>query len=145
YYFGKNQLPGWVSGNPVTNSVWTVPVVGLKTGDPCHSATYTSAVCKNMPWRWNLDLVVDRNGNATEYFYNRETTYYAFDSTGTAAGTKTQYTSGGTLAEIDYGSQTPNVYNRRPMQIMLGYVDRCTSTDQTTCAANKNGTYWPDT
>jgi hypothetical protein len=23
-----------------------------------------------MPWRWNLDLVVDPNGNATSYYYS---------------------------------------------------------------------------
>ncbi|MBO0806842.1 MAG: RHS repeat-associated core domain-containing protein [Actinobacteria bacterium] len=144
YIFGENQLPGWVTGDPTTNSAWTVPVVGLKSGDPCHNASYASASCLQA-WRWNLDLVIDPNGNATEYFYNRETSYYSFDSTATANGTKKQYTTGGTLAEIDYGSQMPNVYNRRPIQVVFGYADRCTSATQSTCDANHNGTYWPDT
>ncbi len=145
YYFGKNELPGWASGDTAANSVWTVPVVGLKTGDPCHTATYSTAACKTMPWRWNLDLAVDANGNATEYFYNPLVNYYAFGTTASAAGTKTSYDAGGTLTEIDYGSQSSNVYNRRPIQVIFGYVDRCTSTTQSTCAANENGTYWPDT
>jgi RHS repeat-associated protein len=150
YIFGQNQLPGWASGDQATNSAWTVPVVGLKSGDPCHSSSYASAVCPNMAWRWNLDLVIDPNGNATEYFYNPQTSYYSFDSyvdsSGTLHnGTKTKYTTGGTLASIVYGSQMPNVYAQQPMRVVFGYSDRCTSSNQSTCDATHNGTYWPDT
>lgn len=157
YVFGLNELPGWATGKPTTNSVWDVPVVGLKAGDPCNkSGSYTGSVCKNMPWRWNLDEVIDPNGNVTSYWYAPQTNYYAFDSTSTGTGTKTAYTSGGTLSEIDYGSQKANVYANRPMKIALGWTDRCdlfntgnygSASVKTTCetAANKTGADWPDT
>ncbi len=32
YFFGYHQLPGWVSPNPVTNSVFTAPVYGNNAG-----------------------------------------------------------------------------------------------------------------
>ncbi|MHB1596299.1 MAG: RHS repeat protein [Streptosporangiaceae bacterium] len=161
YYFGRNELPGWSTGKQTTNSVWTVPVVGLAKGDPCNTPkstsdlnTYAKSVCDNMPWRWNLDLVVDPNGNATSYYYTPETNYYAFGSTSTGLGsTWLKYDSGGTLRQIYYGSvdnssDSNNVYAHRPFLISLGYADRCTSTDQATCASNESGQYvtkyWPD-
>jgi hypothetical protein len=51
-------------------------------------------VC-DQAWRWNLDLVVDPHGNATEYFYTPETNDYLFDTTGAKAGTARQYTRSG--------------------------------------------------
>jgi hypothetical protein len=94
YYYGLNELPGFQAGNTQTNSVWTMPIFGLGASDPCHAnpasgtgnGPYATSYCANMPWRWNLDLVVDPNGNATSYFYNKETNYYASDSTSTALG-----------------------------------------------------------
>src|SRR5262249_26142457 len=53
YWFGLNELPGYQSGNQVTNSAWTMPVVGLATGDSCHNSAYASSYCANMAWRWN--------------------------------------------------------------------------------------------
>ena len=38
YFFGKNQLPGYVSGDQVTSSAWTVPVVSLNSSDPGHGS-----------------------------------------------------------------------------------------------------------
>jgi YD repeat-containing protein len=155
YWFGLDELPGWAGSDPKTNSVWTMPVTGLGTGDPCHNASYASSYCPNMPWRWNLDLVVDPNGNATEYYYTPQTSYYAYDSyvdsSGTAHyGAALPYTFAGTLTDIYYGAQdnsadSHNAYAHRPFDLHFGYSDRCTSTTQSTCAANENGTYWPDT
>ena len=34
YTFGLDHPPGWVSGKAATNSTWTVPVLGLNSGDP---------------------------------------------------------------------------------------------------------------
>ena len=135
FWFGLGQLPGWQAGDPVTNSVWTEPVVGLGAGDPCNTpGSYAGSVCANMPYRWNLDLVVDPDGNATSYFYNRETNDYLFGSTTGNDGTKMAYTSGGTLSRIDYGSQDNaasgnDVYARMPLTVSFGYSDRCTVTD----------------
>src|SRR5215472_268366 len=57
YFFGKNKGPGWASGDPVTNSAFTVPVYGPHSGDPCHSASGFSASSCMQAWRWNLDFV----------------------------------------------------------------------------------------
>jgi RHS repeat-associated protein len=166
YWFGLNQLPGYQSGDD-TNSVWTVPVVGLKAGDPCNDpGSYAGSVCDNMPWRWNLDLVVDPNGNATSYYYAPQTGYYAFDSyfdstTGENQGnTFLQYTYGGQLTDIYYGSlltpaasgpPTGNLFAHRPFHVALSYSDRCTlnllsgNVDNATCDANHSSKAdWPD-
>jgi len=148
YYFGLGELPGYQSGNTQTNSVWMMPVFGLGQHDPCHNASYASSYCANMPWRWNLDLVVDPNGNATSYYYNTETNYYATDSyfdtnNGQSYyGTAVQYDSGGTLSDIYYGMQDTsssspdsggNVYAHKAFNIHFTYVDRCSlyGTDDT--------------
>ncbi len=159
YWFGLNELPGWTSGDQVTNSVWTVPVVGLRSVDPGNTpGSYANSVVKNMAWRWNLDLVVDPNGNATSYYYTPQTNYYASDSTSSGLGsTWLQYDSGGRLSEIYYGSQDNtangnNVYAHRPFHVTFGYSDRCTvldssgNVDNSTCDANHSSqTDWPDT
>jgi hypothetical protein len=98
YYFGRNQLPGYVSGDPTTNSVWTVPV---SSGSGFVSKT----------WRYMLDYVVDPNGNAIAYFYNTQTNYYAESNGTTGTGA---YTQGGELAEIEYGLRAGSVYGSTP-------------------------------
>ena len=141
YYFGLNQLPGYASGKQVTNSAWTVPVVGLNSGDPCHGSGYAASMCY-MGWRWNLDLVVDPNGNAREYFYTPEGNYYLFDSTGATPGTAKLYTRGGYLNQVGYSSQSSNIYAHIPMRVMLSYGGRCLS--GTSCSTH-TAQYWPDT
>ncbi len=168
YYYGLNELPGYGSGDPVTNSVWTMPVFGIRSGDPCNDpGSYTGSVCANMPWRWNLDLVVDPNGNATTYFYNPETNYYATDSYayvssyGTVTsnyGTAMQYDTGGTLTDIYYGMQDrggqPDVYAGQAFHVSMWYAGRCSlytpanytsSATISQCDNSENRATWPDT
>jgi hypothetical protein len=90
YYYGLNDLPGWVSGDAETNSVWTVPLWSGSTEE-------TTAA----PWRYMLDYVVDAKGNAIAYFYNTQDNYYATYGGSVANG---EYTSGGVLAKTEYGS-----------------------------------------
>jgi RHS repeat-associated protein len=101
YYFGLNELPGWASGDPVTNSLWTVPVWG----------GYVEQLFSAQPWRYNLDYVTDPHGNAIAYFYNTQTNYYAEDNgtTGSAA-----YTRAGVLAKIEYGLRAGDIYGYTP-------------------------------
>jgi RHS repeat-associated protein len=141
YYFGRNHLPGYASGDPSTNSTWTVPVVGMNAGDPCHGSDYASSVC-DQAWRWNLDLVVDPNGNATEYFYSPETNSYLFDSTGAKPGTAKLYTRGGTLTQVGYSSRSSDVYAHIPMRVSFSYGDRCLSGSN--CSTH-TAQFWPDT
>jgi hypothetical protein len=68
YWFGKNQLPGWASGKAGTNSVWTVPVFGNNTDEPCHATAFSASAC-DRAWRWNLDYVLDPFGNTMSYRY----------------------------------------------------------------------------
>jgi hypothetical protein len=66
YFFGLNQLPGWTTGND-TNSVYTVPVYGPGSGDPCNDSP--DHWC-NQAWKWNLDMVQDPHGNVETFFYS---------------------------------------------------------------------------
>jgi len=101
YYFGLNQLPGYTTGDPVTNSLWTAPV-----WEGCGQAAFC-----NLPWRANLDYVVDPHGNAIAYFYNAQTNYYAEQNGTTGDG---GYTQGGVLASIEYGLRAGQVYTSTP-------------------------------
>ncbi|MFD4788151.1 RHS repeat-associated core domain-containing protein [Streptomyces sp. NPDC058459] len=146
YYFGKNQLPGWVKGNEETNSVWTTPVFGDDSGEPCYNATFASASCKQA-WRWSLDYVKDSHGNVMSYFYGRETNYYAFNGKTDVNGTA--YDRGGYLKRIDYGQRDGQVYAAKaPARVTFGIAERCLPTSGFDCAESKrtkaNAAYWPD-
>jgi RHS repeat-associated protein len=104
YYFGLNQLPGYASGDPVTNSAWTVPVY-----DPL--AAPQAPHLNSEVWRWNLDYVTDLHGNAIAYFYNTQTNYYAEANGTTGTG---QYVQGGVLSKIEYGFRDGSAYTATP-------------------------------
>jgi RHS repeat-associated protein len=135
YYFGLNQLPGFATGDATTNSLWTVPV-----WEGCGQA----ALC-SLPWRYNLDYVVDPHGNAMAYFYNAQTNSYAEQNGTTANGT---YTQGGALTKIEYGFRAGQAYTSTP----AGQVNFTSTTRQdaptdlacttgTACAIN-SPTFW---
>jgi RHS repeat-associated protein len=100
-WFGLNQLPGYAAGDQATNSLWAVPV-----WEGCGQAAFCT-----LPWRYNLDYVVDPHGNAMAYFYNRQMNSYAEQNGATANGT---YTQGGTLTSIEYGLRAGQVYTSTP-------------------------------
>ncbi|MFI6439846.1 polymorphic toxin-type HINT domain-containing protein [Streptomyces sp. NPDC050759] len=146
YSFGLNRLPGWATGNEETNSVWTAPVFGDDSGEPCYNATFTSAYCQQA-WRWSLDYVKDTHGNVMSYFYDRETNYYALNGKTDANGT--MYHRGGWLKRIDYGQQDTKVYAAKaPARVVFNTAERCLPTAGFDCAESKrtkaNATYWPD-
>ncbi|WP_369169565.1 polymorphic toxin-type HINT domain-containing protein [Streptomyces sp. R28] len=146
YYFGLNRLPGWATGNEETNSVWTAPVFGDDSGEPCYNATFTSAHCQQA-WRWSLDYVKDTHGNVMSYFYERETNYYALNGKTDVNGTA--YHRGGWLKRIDYGQQDNKVYAAKaPARIVFNTAERCLPTADFDCAESKrtkaNATHWPD-
>ncbi|MCP3819959.1 sugar-binding protein [Streptomyces sp. A3M-1-3] len=147
YYFGQNRLPGWATGNEVTNSAWTTPVFGDDSGEPCYNATFTSAHCKQA-WRWNLDYVKDTHGNVMSYFYAPETNYYALGGKTDVNGTS--YHRGGYLKRIDYGQRDGQVYAAKaPAQVAFTVAERCLPTADFDCAETKrttaNASRWPDT
>ncbi|MFD0372854.1 polymorphic toxin-type HINT domain-containing protein [Streptomyces sp. NPDC127114] len=148
YVFGKNQLPGWTSGKPETNSVWTVPVFGDDAGEPGYSAgTSFSGRAKNQAWRWNLDYVVDPHGNVMTYWYDKELNYYAKNS---STGNGTEYTRGGYLKRIDYGQSTDTIFSTTQpaaARVKFGVAERCipvTGGETCTNLTSTNQTAWPD-
>jgi len=109
YFFGAGQLPTSMGGtgkDTPTYSAWGVPVFG--TGSPNSACTDPStAVATNCraSWQWNLDFVVDPNGNVTRYSYAREENFYLRGAT----ASPTEYQRGGFLTRIDYGWQAADV------------------------------------
>ncbi|MFJ8333621.1 RHS repeat-associated core domain-containing protein [Streptomyces sp. NPDC094437] len=146
YYFGRNRLPGWATGDATTNSVFTTPVYGNDTGEPCHAATFATSWCQQ-GYRWNLDYTVDPHGNALSYWYTPETGYYGRDNT----TTPTSYARGGYLAKIQYGQLAGKVYDTTApaaAQVFFDTSERCLADSGFDCATSKmttaNASHWPD-
>ncbi|MEU6346896.1 polymorphic toxin-type HINT domain-containing protein [Streptomyces sp. NPDC046977] len=122
YYFGKNKLPGWTTGKDTTDSVFTVPVAGNQSGEPCYNSSFTSSFC-TQAWRWNLDYVVDVHGNAMSLWWNKETNYYAKNEKYTSP---VSYTRGGYLTRIDYGQRSNTLFTANPLaQVQFTVGERC--------------------
>jgi len=131
YYFGRNGGPGH-NGQAGTDSTWTEPVYGLHADDPCNSTAGFAASSCNQAWRWNLDYVEDPHGNATMYYYTKETNYYGADN----KTTPVSYVRGGELARIDYGLRDENgtVYaSPAPDQVSFTVAERCFASGSITC------------
>lgn len=116
-------------------STWKVPVYGDDVNEPCHQATFESSQCV-MPWRWNLDKVVDRNGNEILYDYDAETNSYGMDNKDAAVS----YTRGGTLKSAQYGLNTAS---SAPAAAKVDFLvaDRCVPGSNCTPDKKEN---WPD-
>ena len=150
YYFGMNHLPGWTTSDAPTQSAWTVPVYEANSGvSACPSSTTFASTSCVLPWRLNLDYVVDTHGNAMAYYYTPETNYYGADMANTAVA----YTRGGTLTRIDYGMTSSSIYSATaPEQVLFtATAERCISgvpVAANTCADSQfttaNAAYWPD-
>ncbi|MFI5896996.1 polymorphic toxin-type HINT domain-containing protein [Actinoplanes sp. NPDC051513] len=145
YYFGYHKLPNWATGNETTDSTWTVPVFGNNTDEPCNRSTFATSWCQQA-WRWNLDYVVDRRGDAMAYYYNRETNSYGRNLT---AADDTLYTRGGTLDRIEYGLRSNSMYSAKALaKVVFGSSERCLPVSGVTCAPDTIDTqssYWYDT
>ncbi|MEV6591637.1 polymorphic toxin-type HINT domain-containing protein [Streptomyces acidicola] len=148
YVFGKNRLPGWSSGEPVTNSVWTVAVFGDDSGEPGYSSGDSfSGRAKTQAWRWNLDYVVDPHGNVMTYWYTKETNHYAKNGT---TGNGTAYTRGGWLKRIDYGQRTDTIFSTTQpaaARVTFTVAERCLPVSGgETCGSltSSNRNAWPD-
>jgi RHS repeat-associated protein len=149
YYFGRNKLPGWVTGDAVTHSAWTVPVCGTAT-TKCTGTATTATPFHTQAWRWNLDYVVDVHGNSEAFYYTAETNRYAENSSTTAS---VSYTRGGYLTRVDYGMHDGyELTNQAPDQVVLTYAARCetgisgepSGACTTTPPTTADAVYWPD-
>ncbi|MCW6004783.1 hypothetical protein K1W54_09315 [Micromonospora sp. CPCC 205371] len=144
YFFGKHRLPGWADGKPVTNSTWTVPVFGNNEGEPCHDAAGFAQSSCQQAYRWNLDYVVETNGNAVSYYYTVEGNKYGRNVTLSA---DTAYDRGGYLNRIEYGLRSTDLFATPPARVVFSTAERCLTTDTFDCAEGKIGANpdrWPD-
>jgi RHS repeat-associated protein len=116
------------------NSAWSVPVFGNNTGEPCHAATFATSAC-TQTWRWNLDYVVDGNGNTESFTYTPEPNKYRRNNT-----TVVSYTQGGHLTKIDYGYRA-GATGQAPERVLFDLANRCISTTNCDAAHRAN---WPD-
>jgi RHS repeat-associated protein len=130
YYYGLNELPGWASGDPATDSVDSEPVFSAHKGDPCYEAsTFHSCV---MAYRWKLDYETDVHGNAIAFYYDQATNAYnAYGSTGAVAYVRDSY-----LDHIDYGFTAGNAYTgKAPDEIDFAVEPRCVAAAPSPCPA----------
>lgn len=127
YFFGSR---------PEARSTWTVPVFGDDAGEPCHGATFAASRCQQA-WRWNLDRVVDRNGNMMLLRYQTETNSYGVNLTDTAVS----YVRGGWLDRIEYGLHV-TAADTPAARVLFDVADRCVP--GSTCVVDRPEN-WPDT
>ncbi|CNE39549.1 Cell wall-associated polypeptide CWBP200 [Mycobacterium tuberculosis] len=135
YFFGLNRAPGWASGKPETNSTWTEPVFGDDSGEFCHASTFAASWCQQA-YRWNLDYVVDRSGNAILYTYGQETNRYGRNL---KPADDTPYVRGGYLKTISYGLRSDAVFANAPAQVTFTTSERCIPSGTFDCAPSEIG------
>ncbi|MFE1047603.1 RHS repeat-associated core domain-containing protein [Streptomyces olivaceus] len=140
YVFGKNKLEG--AGSQRTNSTWTVPVFGDDSGEPGYSKGDSFGDrAVTQAWRWNLDYVEDTHGNASTYWYAKETNHYKKNKATTA---NASYTRGGYLKEIKYGLRKGALFtDDADAKVTFSHAERCTADD---CSSLTKDTAknWPD-
>ncbi|WP_165952425.1 RHS repeat domain-containing protein [Kribbella albertanoniae] len=136
YYFGLNKLPGATTQR--TNSGFTMPVFGNHSGEQCFTAgNFAASWCQQI-YKWNLDYVVDRQGNTMSLFYDTETNYYGRNQTDTAP---TAYTRGGNIRTIEYGQRDGTTFSTPAVgKVEFSTTERCR--DGSGCSAPDD---YPDT
>jgi RHS repeat-associated protein len=144
YYFGADHVPGDTSSAMTASSAWNVPVYCPRSTDPCNSSSTGTASWAQMPYRWNLDYVIDPDDNLTTYQYATETNYYMRGGSTGADGTLTSYIRAGYLTTIKYGWTL--AYAKDNPQVLPS--DEVTFTPSPRCTASScttvNGTNYPD-
>lgn len=139
YYFGRNQLPGWVAGKSRTNSVDSQPVYSAHSTGPCYNAAGFSSSWCTMAYKWNLDYVVDVHGNAMSYYYQQYTNFYGRNK----GATMTSYVRNSHLDHIDYGFTDGNAYGTVPNRVKFNTGERCL-VGTCTPLSSTNKANWPD-
>lgn len=121
YWFGVNRIPGWSAGKD-NYSADIVPVYGL-AGQPCYnSAGFSSSSCMQA-YAWNLDYVVDPNGNSQGFFYTQDTNFYKSQA---GTGTLKAYHRASRLSRVDYGMRAgTELSTQAPLHVNFGYTGRC--------------------
>ncbi|WBB96082.1 ricin-type beta-trefoil lectin domain protein [Solwaraspora sp. WMMA2080] len=131
HWFGRHRLPGWSSGDPVTNSVLTAPVYGNHPGEPCYQVGNWAGSACTQAWRWSLDYVEDVHGNAMSLWWAKEINYYARNFN---FKDPVRYDRGGYLTRIDYGQRADSVYSAAPLAgVSFTVAERCFAEGSLTC------------
>ena len=144
YWFGRQHLPGWASGDAATNSVDTMPVYSAHSGDPCYDITadsFAGSAC-TMAYEWHLDYVVDTHTEAMAYYYTQTTNYYGQDN----GASDVSYISDSYLNYIAYGFLNGGAYGTVPDKVIFTAAPRCVAS---TCGAlstsnSQVATQYPD-
>ncbi|MDN5381141.1 ricin-type beta-trefoil lectin domain protein [Streptomyces sp. LB8] len=132
YYFGLHKLPNWKEGDPVTNSVLTVPVYGNHPGEDCYKAGDWAGSWCTQAWRWGLDYVEDVHGNAMSLWWKRDKNYYARNFNFKAP---VAYDRDGYLSHIDYGQRRDTLFSKEaPARISFQVGERCFDEGSLTCS-----------
>ncbi|MFV2020396.1 hypothetical protein ACFHVL_17980, partial [Micromonospora sp. LOL_023] len=142
FYFGRQRLPGWNTGDRETDSVMGQAVFSNHTWEPCYQSTgFLSSRCF-MAYRWNLDYVVDVHGNSMSYWYDRELSRAGITGTGTY---QVQYDRGSVLRRVEYGTVAGGEADavNPPMRVLFAVGDRCLSSCWS--GSSPNTASWPDT
>lgn len=132
YWFGRNKLPGWTSGQPVTDSVLTVPVYGNHAGEDCYKAGDWAHSSCTQGWRWSLDYVEDIHENAMSFWWKKAQNYYArnFDFKAPVV-----YDRDGWLDHIDYGQRKNTLFTAvAPARVNFTVTERCLAEGSLTCS-----------
>jgi RHS repeat-associated protein len=142
YHFGRHNR--YSGDTAATNSVLTVPVAGNHSGEPCHASSFASSFC-DQAWRWNLDYVVDPNGNTMTYFYTRETNRYGRNLNSSSVS----YHRGGYLTRIEYGQRQGSEHTTpAPARVVFTVAERCLPSGTVTCQPSEltssTADKWPD-
>jgi hypothetical protein len=116
YYFGWGRSE---RDSKVTDSVYTMPVVGNNDGEPCHGQFPEPCT---QAWRWNLDRVVDPNEVENAYFYDKQQNHYRSVANTDKARS---YDAGGYLTRIEYGWASQITGAKLPAKVELTHVGRC--------------------
>ncbi|WKV71078.1 polymorphic toxin-type HINT domain-containing protein [Streptomyces sp. PCS3-D2] len=140
YHYGRHSVGTHGDGTSpktVTDSVFTVPVVGNHPGEPCYKPAYADSFC-TQAWRWNLDYVEDVHGNAMVIDWEREWNRYARNEKFSEKDVnKVGYVRGGHPTRIFYGLRADNLAGAPAGRVDFGVDERCFADRNTKCGEDQ--------
>lgn len=134
YHFGRQSIGAHGDDRrSSTESVFTVPVFGNHTGEPCHKDAFADSACQQA-WRWNLDYVEDVHGNAMIIDWAKEANRYARNEAYKEKDpAKTGYIRGGYPVRILYGLRSDNLAGTPAGRVDFKVDERCKEEGSVKC------------
>jgi len=133
YLFGSKPKAAY-------GGVLTVPVYSNNPGEPCyHPSGFHYSHC-TMPYRWNLDRVIDVHGNVIDYQWSQFVGNYGADGNSDVFG----YDIHGTLLAVEYGANLTVAGARHTGRVEFTTGYRCFDT-VAGCDGEGNRYKWLDT